>query len=120
MSKFFNPRPQFGDGTNVSKLSELENDVGFILEKDLSPLKNEIAGKVDILDISNVAKTGEYKDLTGTPTIPSNLSHLENDLNFIKTNELKSTEEIVDLKTRLSELETTLEKLLNPPEETEE
>lgn len=120
MSKFFNPRPQPSEGSSVNKLSELENDVGFVSEGDLTTLKNDIASKVNIADISDVAKTGLYSDLIGTPNIPTKLSHLEDDSRFIKTTELESTAEIVDLRIKVSELEKTLESLLNPPEEEEE
>lgn len=49
--------------------------------------QNALNLKVDTADLSDVAFSGLYSDLTGTPTIPTKTSQLTNDSNFAQTNE---------------------------------
>lgn len=42
-------------------------------------------------ELSTVAKSGSYKDLTDKPTIPENLSELTNDTNFVTINDTTPT-----------------------------
>ena len=48
----------------------------------------DISGKVDRNELSNVAATGSYNDLLNKPTIPSNTSDLTNDSGFLTDNNI--------------------------------
>ena len=46
----------------------------------------DISGKADIADLSNVAFSGDYEDLSNTPTIPTvptNVSAFTNDVGYL-------------------------------------
>ena len=60
--------------TNVSAFT---NDVGYLTQHQ------DISGKVDKSELSTVATSGNYNDLTNKPTIPSKTSDLINDSNFV-------------------------------------
>ena len=60
-----------------SKTSDLENDSGFLTEHQ------DISGKANSTDLSSVALSGDYSDLTNTPDIPVNTSDLNNDSGFL-------------------------------------
>ena len=60
--------------TNVSAFT---NDVGYLTQHQ------DISGKADKSELSIVATSGNYNDLTNKPTIPSKTSDLINDNNFI-------------------------------------
>lgn len=63
--------------TIPTKTSQLTNDSGFLTEHQ------DISGKANISDLSTVATSGSYNDLTNKPTIPANTSQLTNDSGFI-------------------------------------
>ena len=46
-------------------------------------LKNALDSKANTSDLSSVATSGDYEDLTNTPTIPTKTSDLTNDSGFI-------------------------------------
>lgn len=116
MGNFFNPSINFSGGL-VTKLSELENDVGFIKEENLSEVRQEIKLKANDSDLSIVAKTGKYEDLQGTPSIPSKISDLTNDSGFAKETEVdKLKKEIEDLKEIVNELLTPEPEVPEVPE----
>lgn len=61
--------------TNVSAFT---NDAGYLKHQDIS-------GKANIADLSTVATSGSYNDLTGKPTIPTvptNVSAFNNDASY--------------------------------------
>ena len=60
--------------TIPTKVSELQNDSGYVASSSLS----------------TVATTGAYSDLTGTPTIPTKVSELQNDSGYITDSALSS------------------------------
>lgn len=47
-----------------------------------------LSDKVDTSDLATVATTGAYSDLTGTPTIPTKTSDLQNDSGFVASSSL--------------------------------
>ncbi len=64
-----------------TKTSQLTNDSGFI-DKNVDDLTNYIKSS----DLSTVATSGNYNDLSNKPTIPSKTSDLTNDSGFITKN----------------------------------
>ena len=60
--------------TIPTKVSELQNDSGYVASSSLSA----------------VATTGAYSDLSGTPTIPTKVSELQNDSGYITDSVLTS------------------------------
>ena len=50
---------------------------------DQTDLKNALDAKADVSSLATVATTGDYDDLIDKPTIPTKVSDLSNDLNFI-------------------------------------
>ena len=63
-----------------SKVSELTNDVGYLTQHQ------DISGKADTVDLSAVATSGSYNDLTDKPTIPilpTNVSAFNNDAGYL-------------------------------------
>ena len=83
--------------------SNLTNDSGFITSSDIptniSAFTND-AGYLDSSDVSAVALSGNYSDLSGTPTIPSKVSDLTNDEGYTAT----SWNQIVQSGTKIAEI----------------
>lgn len=78
------------NATVPTKTSDLTNDSGFITLSDVPAQVNAdwdaTSGAGQILNkpsLSTVATTGDYSDLTGTPSIPTATSDLTNDSGFI-------------------------------------
>lgn len=69
------------DITIPTKLSDLENDEGFI-----DNTVNDLENYTKTSDLSSVATSGSYNDLSNTPSIPSKTSDLTNDSGFIDKN----------------------------------
>ncbi|MBR4498161.1 MAG: hypothetical protein IKP08_05730, partial [Bacteroidales bacterium] len=57
--------------------SELTNDAGFLTAHQ------DISGKANTTDLSDVATSGDYNDLENKPTIPTKTSELTNDAGFL-------------------------------------
>jgi hypothetical protein len=77
------------DGTTTMKVTKqvlLEecskeghiHDIG-----DIESLHNALDSKLDYVELSTVATSGNYGDLIGTPYIPTKVSDLENDNNYL-------------------------------------
>ena len=68
------------DTTTIpSKVSQLTNDSGFLTEHQ------DISGKANAADLSTVATSGSYNDLSNKPTIPTvptNVSAFNNDASY--------------------------------------
>lgn len=64
-------------------------------------LKNALDSKANTSDLSSVATSGDYEDLTNTPTIPTKTSDLTNDSGFIDNtvNDLTNYTKTSDLST---------------------
>jgi hypothetical protein len=69
--------------TNVSAISsDLSNEVTRATQAE-SDLANDIALKADSADLANVAISGNYSDLSGTPVLATNVSEFNNDSGYI-------------------------------------
>lgn len=78
-----------------TKTSDLTNDSNFISNSDLSgsyynksQTDNLLSLKVNTNDLSTVATSGQYSDLSGLPSIPNKTSDLTNDSNFVSSSSL--------------------------------
>ena len=81
-----------------SKTSDLTNDSNFISSSELSEsyynkiqTDNLLNSKANTNDLSQVAISGQYNDLSGLPSIPSKTSDLTNDSNFISSSDLSES-----------------------------
>lgn len=80
-----------------TKTSELVNDSNFVSNSDLSEsyynksqTNNLLSSKANTNDLSTVATSGQYSDLSGLPSIPSKTSDLTNDSNFVSNSDLST------------------------------
>ena len=95
--------------TVPTKVSQLQNDKGYITEipseyitetelsaKGYLTEHQDISGKANISDLSTVATSGSYNDLTNKPTIPNKTSQLQNDSGYLTSipNEYVTDEEL--------------------------
>ena len=51
-------------------------------------ISNDLSDKADSSSLATVATTGAYSDLTGTPTIPTKVSQLQNDSGYVPSSSL--------------------------------
>ena len=88
-----------------TKTSDLTNDSGFITASDIPPQEQADWQEQDPNDpsyiqnkpsLAAVATSGDYSDLTGTPSIPSATSDLTNDSGFITASEAPVQDVYVD------------------------
>ena len=111
-----------GKPTIPTKISELTNDSSFATTSQLNTELNKKANTShthvysDILD-APVSFSGNYEDLINKPTIPTKVSDLENDENFVDTTALatksdkththsySSLTDLPTLKTRVSDMD---------------
>lgn len=91
--------------TIPTKTSDLTNDSGFITASDIPPQEQANWQEADPNDpsyiqnkpsLAAVATSGDYSDLTGTPSIPSATSDLTNDSGFITASEAPVQDVYVD------------------------
>ena len=82
-----------------TKTSDLINDSGYLTEHQ------NLDGYVKTNDLSTVATTGSYNDLTDKPTIPSKTSQLTNDSGYLTEHQsLDSYAKTEDIPTNISQL----------------
>ena len=92
-----------------TKTSDLTNDNGYLTSipseyvteteldnKGYLTEHQDISGKANISDLSTVATSGSYNDLTNKPTIPNKTSQLQNDSGYLTSipNEYVTDEEL--------------------------
>lgn len=103
-----------------TKVSELQNDNKYLVavpseyvtEQELAA---ELAQKSDIDHIH------KYEEITGVPSIPSKVSELENDNEYVQQDIINQLEQrILELETLVSQLADRIEVLETPEEEPEE
>ena len=106
--------------TIPTKVSELQNDNKYLVavpseyvtEQELAA---ELAQKSDIDHIHR------YEEITGVPSIPSKVSELENDNEYVQQSIINQLEQrILELETLVSQLVDRIEVLETPEEEPEE
>ena len=67
-------------------VSAFNNDAGYVTSEDVPTKISDLTNDSDFVestDLSAVAFSGDYDDLTDTPTIPTNTSDLTNDSGYI-------------------------------------
>lgn len=88
-----------------TKTSELTNDSGFITASEIPSLAQSNWAETDPNDpsyiqnkptLAAVATSGQYSDLSGTPTIPSATSDLTNDSGFITASDVPAAQTQAD------------------------
>ena len=50
---------------------------------EITTLQDALDGKLDYVELANVATSGSYTDLSDTPTLPTKVSELENDNGYL-------------------------------------
>lgn len=50
---------------------------------EITTLQDALDGKLDYVELANVATSGSYADLSDTPTLPTKVSELENDNGYL-------------------------------------
>lgn len=72
-------------GSNVDVVTSWEETLSDTKVPSEKLTKNSLDAKADASSLATVATTGDYDDLTDKPTIPSRISDLTNDSDFIET-----------------------------------
>ena len=88
------------------------------MSTDISTLKTTVGKKANDADISKAGKTGNYSDLKGLPSIPSKVSDLTNDSQFVNQTELNTakadiSKSIGDLSQLSTDEKSSLVKAIN-------
>lgn len=94
-------------GSNVEVVTSWEETLSDTKVPSEKLTKNSLDAKADASSLATVATTGDYDDLTDKPTIPSKISDLTNDSDFIEkssTNGLVKNDGSVDTTQYLSSL----------------
>lgn len=106
--------------TIPTKVSELQNDNKYLVavpseyvtQDELNPQLQQKS------DINHIHK---YEEITGVPSIPSKVSELENDNEYVQQSIINQLEQrILELETLVSQLVDRIEVLETPEEEPEE
>lgn len=106
--------------TIPTKVSELQNDNKYLVavpseyvtQDELNPQLQQKS------DINHIHK---YEEITGVPSIPSKVSELENDNEYVQQNIINQLEQrILELETLVSQLADRIEVLETPEEEPEQ
>lgn len=88
-----------------TKVSELENDNGYLIAVPYEYVTEDELS-VALASKSDAGHIHSYGQITGVPTIPSKVSELENDNNYVQQSVVQQ------LETRISELETLVTELV--------
>lgn len=109
------------DTPNIpTKVSELENDNGYLTAVPSTYVTEEEL-VAELLQKSDIDHVHKYEEITGVPSIPSKVSELENDNEYVQQNIINQLEQrILELETLVSQLVDRIEVLETPEEEPEQ
>ena len=106
--------------TIPTKVSELQNDNKYLVAVP-SEYVTEQELAAELTQKSDINHIHKYEEITGVPSIPSKVSELENDSNYVQQSIINQLEQrILELETLVSQLVDRIEVLETPEEEPEE
>ena len=106
--------------TIPTKVSELQNDNGYLTAVPSTYVTEEELA-AELLQKSDIDHIHKYEELTDVPSIPSKVSELENDNNYVQQERIELLEaRVLELETLVTNLVTRVEELENPQEEPED
>ena len=107
--------------TKAILLQECSKDGHTHRINEIETLNEALNSKMDNVDLSTVATSGNYGDLIDRPTIPTKISELENDLNHVSKAYVEELEQKVSsLETTILALEATVANLLEQMQQEQE
>ena len=106
--------------TIPTKVSELQNDNKYLVAVP-SEYVTEQELAAELIQKSDINHIHKYEEITGVPSIPSKVSELENDNEYVQQSIINQLEQrILELETLVSQLVDRIEVLETPEEEPEE
>ena len=106
--------------TIPTKVSELQNDNKYLVAVP-SEYVTEQELAAELTQKSDINHIHKYEEITGVPSIPSKVSELENDNEYVQQDIINQLEQrILELETLVSQLVDRIEVLETPEEEPEE
>ena len=106
--------------TIPTKVSELQNDNKYLVTVP-SEYVTEQELAAELVQKSDIDHIHKYGEITGVPTIPSKVSELENDNEYVQQSIINQLEQrILELETLVSQLVDRIEVLEAPEEEPEQ
>ena len=106
--------------TIPTKVSELQNDNKYLVAVP-SEYVTEQELAAELTQKSDINHIHKYEEITGVPSIPSKVSELENDSNYVQQSIINQLEQrILELETLVSQLVDRIEVLETPEEEPEQ
>ena len=105
--------------TIPTKVSELQNDNKYLVAVP-SEYVTEQELAAELTQKSDINHIHKYEEITGVPSIPSKVSELENDNEYVQQSIINQLEQrILELETLVSQLVDRIEVLETPEEEPE-
>ena len=99
---------------------KLQNDNGYLTAVPSTYVTEEELA-AELLQKSDIDHIHKYEELTDVPSIPSKVSELENDNNYVQQERIELLEaRVLELETLVTNLVTRVEELENPQEEPED
>ena len=106
--------------TIPTKVSELQNDNKYLVAVP-SEYVTEQELAAELVQKSDINHIHKYEEITGVPSIPSKVSELENDNEYVQQSIINQLEQrILELETLVSQLVDRIEVLETPEEEPEQ
>lgn len=106
--------------TIPTKVSELQNDNKYLVAVP-SEYVTEQELAAELIQKSDINHIHKYEEITGVPSIPSKVSELENDNEYVQQSIINQLEQrILELETLVSQLVDRIEVLETPEEEPEQ
>ena len=106
--------------TIPTKVSELQNDNKYLVAVPSEYVTEEELA-AELTQKSDINHIHKYEEITGVPSIPSKVSELENDNEYVQQSIINQLEQrILELETLVSQLVDRIEVLETPEEEPEQ